>query len=177
MGICPDSESGARRVFANLITPLSLVLRSSPRQQETLQAGDQMVRLASALCQVFDLVILDHDLGTQEYDLTIFFAKTFLKLLDVLTAGVRPRLFASDRELFVAIRISCLQRANGRVRPRLFANVRLAPFHDHRDVAVSGRRRNEIPFTVGRFDFLRLRSPRRQYFWIARIVRGWPAAA
>jgi hypothetical protein len=42
-----------------------------------------------------------------------------------------------------------------RVRTRLFANVRLASFHDHCNVTVNRCWRNQVPLAVGGFDFLR----------------------
>ena len=97
-----------------------------------------MVGLACALGEVFGLVVPDGDLRTQESDLAVLFIEPFFELLNiVIISGVRPRLFASGRELFVTIRVLCFQHTNGRVRPRLFANVRLASFHDqtiHRSV-------------------------------------------
>jgi hypothetical protein len=39
-------------------------------------------------------------------------------------------------------------------RPRPFASVRLASFHDHGDVAIDRGRRDQVTFAIGRFNFL-----------------------
>jgi hypothetical protein len=82
-----------------------------------LKSGNEMVRFAGAFVEVFDLFVFDDDFGTQESDLAIVFEKSFFQLFDIgLLSRVRPRLFASGRERFVAWTFFVVFGANGRDR-------------------------------------------------------------
>jgi len=52
-----------------------------------LQTGDQVVGLAGAFGQIFDLVVLDGDFRTQKDDLPVFLFESLCELRDILNVG------------------------------------------------------------------------------------------
>ena len=120
---------------------------SSETRDQSLKSLCEDIRLP-------DLIVLGGDLLAEKF--VIAFEQLNVAIID----RGRTRLFANGRGLFVARIFLCWRRTNGRVRPGLFASVRLAAFHDHCDVTIDRCRRDQISFAVRRLDFLRIRDRR-----------------
>ena len=112
------------------------------------ETGDQTLETLCENVRLTDLIVFGCNLLAQE------FVVAFEKLNIAVVNRGQPRLFATGRERFAAHIVFCFCRTNGRVRPRLFASVRLASFHDHGDVSIDRSGRDQISFAVGRFDLL-----------------------
>ena len=97
------------------------------RGQHSLQAGDQVVGLARAFGQVFDLVVLDADLAAQKVVLA-------LQSLDVIGRD-RSRRVGTGRRLCRQSIVALLSGDIGRGRTRQVAACRARQFLDLRQVA------------------------------------------